>query len=333
MDAARVPDLVAPRVATDGGAVAIEGQGLPFHADRAPAIFVGGLPARVLSSSRRRIRIAIPAGLEAGRAAITCPEADEPLGEIEVGGTLATGFHVVDNPAVDARGRVYATFSGSRGQRVPVSVFRVDPDGSREPIVTGIVNATSLAFDPDGELCVSSRFDGAVYRVKPDGRLDKIASDLGVACGLAFSPDGSLFVGDRTGTLFRVNAAGRVIPFASLPPSVAAFHLAVGPEEDVYVAGPTLSSSDAIYRVDRRGEVSVYASGFGRPQGIAFDRRARLHVVEALAGASGLYRVLPGGRRELVAAGSGLVGVAFMPAGGLVLATNDTLFRIAADLP
>ena len=124
---------------------------------------------------------------------------------------------VVDNPAIDAEGRVYATYSGTRGQRVPVSIFRVTAGGAREPFVSGIVNATSLAFDADGDLYVSSRFEGNVYRVKPDGRVDKFASDLGVACGLAFSPDGSLFVGDRTGTLFRVSAAGRATPFASLP--------------------------------------------------------------------------------------------------------------------
>lgn len=334
MHAARLPvRTLAPRVALDGGRVTIEGEGLPFHGDRAPAVLVGNLPADVLSTSTRRLRIAVPPGLEAGPAWITSPEMEEPLGKIYAGGAIATALHVVDNPAIDAEGRVYATYSGTRGQRVPVSVFRIGLDGQREPLVSGIVNATSLAFDREGELCVSSRFDGAIYRVKRDGRLDKIASDLGVACGLALSPDGSLFVGDRSGTLFRVNAAGRAIPFASLPPSVAAFHVAVGPEEDVYVSGPTLSSNDSIYRVNRRGEVSVFAAGFGRPQGLAFDRQGRLHVVEALAGASGLYRVSPGGGRELVVSGSGLVGVAFLPTRGVILATNDTLFRIDADLP
>lgn len=334
MDAARSQaPSVAPRVAVEGGQVTIEGEGLPFHGDRAPTILVGGVAAPVFSTSTRRLRVRVPAGLDSGPAVITAEDVPAPLGVVEIGGALATGLHQVDNPAIDADGNIYATYSGTRGQRVPVSIFRVRPDGGRESLASGIVNATSLAFDRDGDLCVSSRFDGVVYRVKPDGRVDKIASDLGIACGLAFSSDGSLFVGDRSGTLFRVNAAGRVIPFASLPPSVAAFHLATGPEEEVYVAGPTLSSADAIYRVDRRGEVSVFATGFGRPQGLAFDRAGRLHVVEALAGACGLYRLSPGGRRELVVSGSGLVGVAFHPRRGLVLATGDALFRIEADLP
>jgi hypothetical protein len=311
----------------------LEGEGLPFQADRAPDVRFNGVPARVLSASARRLTLVVPRGLEGGQAVVTAEGHDEGLGVVRVAAALATGLHVVDNPAVDARGNVYATYSGTRGQRVPVSIFRVGPEGAREPFVSGIVNATSIVFDRDGDLYVSSRFEGTVYRVKPDGRVEKFASDLGVACGLAFAPDGSLFVGDRSGTLFRVNAAGRVVPFASLPPSVAAFHLAIDADEAVYVAAPTLSSVDSIYRVDRRGQIEVVASGFGRPQGLAFDRAGRLHVIEALAGASGLYRLGPGGRRELVVAGSGLVGVAFDPSRGLVLATNDTLFRLDADLP
>ena len=136
-----------------------------------------------------------------------------------------------------------------------------------------------------------------------------------------------MFVGDRTGTLFRVNAAGRAVPFAILPPSIAAFHLAVGLEEEVYVSGPTLSSRDPIYRVDRRGEVSVFAEGFGRPQGLAVDEEGTLHVADSLAGASGIFRVAPGRPRELVVAGDGVIGLAFHPARGVAVASGERRLR------
>ena len=55
------------------------------------------------------------------------------------------------------------------------------------------------------------------------------------------------------------------------------------------------------------------------------------NVVEALAGSNGLYRVRPDGSAELIAAGQSLVGVAFDPAGGLVLTSNDTAYRL--DVP
>jgi sugar lactone lactonase YvrE len=192
------------------------------------------------------------------------------------------------------------------------------------------VNPTSLAIGPDDKLYVSSRFEGTVFRLNQDGSSETFASDLGVACGLAFAPDGTLYVGDRTGTIFRVDREGRAAPFATLPPSVAAFHLALGPDGALYVSAPTLSPYDPVYRIDSGGTVSVRGGRFGRPQGLAFDAAGNLFVVEALAGASGLLRVPADGPPELVLAGPGLVGVAFPPGGGLVVCSNDTAYRLPA---
>ena len=128
------------------------------------------------------------------------------------------------------------------------------------------------------------------------------ASDLGVACGLAFAPDGTLFVGDRSGTIFKVDRQGRAETFASLPPSVAAFHLALAPDGVLHVSAPTLSTYDPIYRITPDGTVGVRDERFGRPQGIAFDAHGTLFVVEALAG-SGLYRL--GNRARARTRGSG----------------------------
>jgi hypothetical protein len=59
-------------------------------------------------------------------------------------------------------------------------------------------------------------------------------------------------------------------------------------------------------------------------------------VAEAAAGAAGLYRLALTGsassaRAELVAAVPAIVGVAFDPGGGLLLASNDTIWRLAVD--
>jgi glucose/arabinose dehydrogenase len=317
---------VVPARAIPGGRVAIEAGSAPFAVEPVPHVRFGAVDVRLASASTRRLVAIVPAEIEGGRAAIELDASDEPVGAVEIGRAVATGLHQVDGPAFDRDGNLYVTFSGTRGQQVPVSIFRVRSDGEREAIASGIVNATSLAFDPFGELCVTSRFDGSVYRVKMDGTVEKVASDLGVACGLAFTPDGTMYVGDRTGTLFRVNAAGRVIPFATLPPSIAAFHLAIGPHEEVYVTAPTLSTRDPIYRVDHRGEVTVFAEGFGRPQGLAVDAEGTLHVAEALAGASGVYRVRRGGRRELIVAGDGVIGLAFHPGRGVAVVSSDTAY-------
>jgi sugar lactone lactonase YvrE len=198
--------------------------------------------------------------------------------------------------------------------------------------VSGVPNPTAMAFGRDGYLYISSRFDGSVQRVGRDGSITPFATDLGVACGIAFGPDDALYVGDRSGSVLRVRE-GEVSLFATLPASVAAFHLAFGPDGALYVSAPTLSSRDSVYRVTPSGEVEVFHSGFGRPQGLAFDADGRLYVVDALAGSSGVYRVSLDGARtpETVVMGGALIGLAFDPRGGLVLASSDTAYRL--DVP
>jgi sugar lactone lactonase YvrE len=246
---------------------------------------------------------------------------------VDVGVAIATGLHQVDNPVFDASGNLYLTYSGSRGQQVPVSIFRVAAGGARESFSSSVTNPTSMAMSPDGELFVSSRFEGAVYRLREDGTAETFASDLGIACGLAFTPDGTLYVGDRSGTIFAVDKAGRTSSFASLPSSVAAFHLAMG-RDALYVSAPTLSARDGIYRIDFEGHVSLHADGFGRPQGLGFAPDGSLWVVEALAGRCGLYRVSTSGPHELMLSGPRLIGFAFDARDGLVVCTADTAYRL-----
>ena len=307
------------------GRLWLRGSHLPLPLTPDETCTVGGRPARVVFAAPDRVAVEIPSGLDGGRTEVKVPWLPGATLYVDVGGSLATGLHQVDNPAVDAEGRVYVTYSGSRGQQAPVSIFRVAPGGAREPFVSGIVNATSMAFSPDGRLYVSSRFDGSVARVMDDGRYEVIASDLGLACGLAFAPDGTLFVGDRSGTIFHIARDGTTTTLATLPASVAAFHTAMGPDGWLYISAPTLSTHDCVYRVSMSGQVETVDDTFGRPQGLAFDADGQLHVVEALAGVSGVYR-LHGGGRTLVVAGPRLVGLAFDRNGKLLVATSDTVY-------
>jgi DNA-binding beta-propeller fold protein YncE len=317
---------VSPLRAVEGGRVTLRGGGFPV--DRIPEISVGDQPARVLFASSARIVIALPSDLDSGPRPIRIEDVAGETVYVSVGGAWATGLHQVDSPVFDAGGNLFVTYSGSRGQEAPVSIFRVTRERTREPFVSGIVNATSMARGPDGRLYVSSRFEGAVYRVNADGTHERVASDLGVACGLAFDADGSLYVGDRSGTIFRIRD-GQPEPFATLPGSVAAFHLAMSPSGELFVSAPTLASYDHVYRIGRDGSVRSLLTPFGRPQGLAFSPDGGvLHVIDALAGGGGLYR-LPDldGEPELVASGTGFVGVAFGPGGELAVTSNETAYR------
>lgn len=299
--------------------------------DRAPRVTVGGADARVVSARADAVVFQVPSGLDGGALPVRAGDVDTGP-TLHVGRVVATGLHQVDNPAVDGRGRLYLTYSGARGQDVPVSIFRVAPETARESYSSAVINPTSMALSPDGHLYVSSRFEGTVYRIGEDGSATPVVTDAGVACGLAFAADGTLFIGDRSGTILRAHDDGRVTAVATLPPSIAAFHLAMGPDGWLYVTAPTLGSVDHVYRVHPDGRVEVVFTGMGRPQGLAFDGTGQLFVVDALAGASGLFRVLRGGPAELAVAGEGLVGVAFDPTGGFILVSNDTAYRFDGDL-
>ena len=150
-----------------------------------------------------------------------------------------------------------------------------------------------------------------------------------------FPRDGTLFVGDRSGIdLPRVAATARSTRSRRCPASVAAFHLAFGPDECLYVSAPTLSSHDVVYRITPDRLVDTLCDGFGRPQGLAFDDGGMLYVADALAGASGIYRVdvsSDAPAPQLVAAAPVVVGLAFDPEGGLIVASSDAVWRL--DVP
>ncbi len=313
---------VVPDRAVGRGRVTINGSG--FSVGDTAEVLLRDTPARISFASSRRLVITIPDEMEGGRVPVLL--GDTTLGQVSIGAVWATGLHQVDNPIFDRGGNLFVTYSGSRGQESPVSIFRVTPEGTREPFSSGIVNATSMAIGPDTRLYVSSRFEGAVYRVAADGTPEQVASDLGVACGIAFDEEGWMFVGDRSGTIFRVRD-GRATAFATLPPSVAAFHLAMSPEGELHVTAPTLGTYDPIYKINRRGQITTIASSLGRPQGLTFGADGRLYVIDALAGSSGLHRLEADGSFTPVVAGATLVGVAFGPSGELVVSSNETAYR------
>ncbi len=326
------PRLTAlePRFALPGGRVTLRGGPFDVRPDALPVVRIGAVVAPLSFARHDTLTCRVPLAAGSGRLPVRVDGIAGETAFLDVAEIVVPGIHAVDSPALDAEGHVYVTCSGSRGQQTPVSIYRCTADGRREILASGIANATSLAFDPRGRLHVTSRFDGTVSRVDANGRVEVVATDLGVACGLVFTSDATMFVGDRSGTVFRVAAGEDPRPLAELPPSVAAFHLTLDAgERALFVTGPTLSSTDVVYRVGLDGGVEQFAGGFGRPQGVAVDRFGRLHVVEALAGHCGVHRVdSDGGRRPVVAA-AGLVGLAFGRDGDLWLTSSDTLYRLS----
>jgi len=245
-----------------------------------------------------------------------------------VGVPMVEEMHLVSNPAVDSDGNVFAMVSGPRGEKVPVSIFKVERDLQVHPFVRDLMNVSALAFDRNGYLYASSRQDGVVYRISPDGAITTFAEGMGIATGLAFDRDGNLFVGDRSGTIFKISPDKEIFVYATLEPSVAAYHLAFRDDGTLLVTAPTTSSNQSIFAVDEHGSVAVFFSGLGRPQGMALDIDGNLYVAASWHGQRGIVRIDQDRRAEVIVSGNDLVGLCFLEDGCAALATNSTLFHI-----
>jgi sugar lactone lactonase YvrE len=149
-----------------------------------------------------------------------------------------------------------------------------------------------------------------------------------VATGIAFDSEHNLYVGDRSGTIFKISPGRQIFVFATLEPSISAYHLTFGPDGYLYVTGPTTSSFDAVYRISHEGEVETFYRGLGRPQGMAFDEEGRLYVAASIAGRKGVVRIYPDRRADLFLSGPGIVGVAFTPSRAMVVATTNAIHRV-----
>jgi sugar lactone lactonase YvrE len=327
----QIPQItsVDPVAALPGGEIGVYGSGLGPYALHQPVAMVGDLAATVLLARPERMVLRVPEEAESGALRVLQNGTQSNSVAIDVATLIAGGIHQVSNPAMDAQGNIFATFSGPRGQETPVSVFRIGADGELKPFVSGIVNATGLAIGPDGYLYVSSRNDGTIYRVSPGGAVSTFSEGMGVATGMAFDTNGNLYVGDRSGTIFKIAADRQIFVFATLEPSVAAYHLAFGLDGTLYVTGPTTSSNDVLYAIKQDGTPVAVYRGLGRPQGLALDLAGNVYLAASLGGRRGIVQISPSGEAALVASGSGIVGLAFMPAGDAVIATNQALFGLS----
>lgn len=323
---------VVPRAAIPGGELAIRGSGFTENGKSRPIVRFGNQAGSLMLSSSTRLLVRVPEDAASGELTVATGSAVSSPVSVAVGMTIAEELHPVANPAVDAAGSLFTTFSGSRGQKVAVSVFKVDRDHTSRPFLHDLMNATGLAFDRDGILYVSSRMEGTIYEVTPGGQRSVYAQGMGVATGIAFDQDENLYVGDRSGTIFKINRDRQIFVFATLEPSVAAFHLAFGPDGCLYVTGPTTSSFDQVYRINPAGEVGVFYRGLGRPQGLAFDAQGNLYVAASLAGQRGIVRLTPAGKADLAVSGYNIVGLAFTRHRSMVVATQSSLVELFADV-
>ena len=317
-----------------GGEIVIDCAGFDTSDPASCAVLIGDSPAPIVACGPQRVLAIIPE-TKGGKVEVRLgsrEQLSEPA-HITVARKLAGDLHPVANPAFDPDdGALFVTRSGSRGEELPVTLFRIDISGDVAEYSGDIANPTGIAFGQDGEMFVSSRLEGVVYKVNPFKEAMSFARNLGVATGIAFDRNGVMHVGDRTGTIFKVNGIGEERAWTQVESSVSAFHLAFGPDDSLYVAGPTVTSFDSIWRVNPDGDVDVFFKGLGRPQGLAFDRDGNLYVAAALRGRRGIVRISPDGDARLVVAGTNLIGLAFSSSGEMAVVSIDSVYSLPMQI-
>jgi sugar lactone lactonase YvrE len=315
-------EAVKPAAALPGGEISIKGSGFGTRNHTRPQVQFGLAEGSLVLAAENLLIARVPDGAAGGAVRVRMGSIESAPFPMALGTQVADNLHPVASPAVDAEGNVYVTFSGQRGQKVPVSLYKVTSSNIVKPFIT----------DDNGYLFVSCRNDGTVHRVSPDGRAMQWIEGMGIATGLAFDKGGSLYVGDRSGTIFKIAPDREIFVFATIEPSLSAYHLAFSPAGELFVTGPTTSSFDSVYRINPAGEVSTFFRGLGRPQGLAFDRVGNLYVAASIGGNRGIVRITPQAEAELVASGSGIVGLALLPSHRAMITTNNALYSLDWDV-
>lgn len=323
---------INPPYAIPGGEVFIECENFQITPDLEYGCFFDGQPARLVGASSSRIVAIVPETFGTSETEVYLEsggDRSEPF-NLAVGRKLADDLHIVANPAIDPKDNsIILTRSGARGQQLPVTLFRLEADDYLQEMSTAVMNPTGVAFDRDGQLYVTNRADGEICRVQSDEELTVFASGLGIATGLAFDGQGVMYAGDRSGTIYKVSGLGSAQPFATLEPSVSAYHLAFDAADNLYVTAPTLSSYDSIWKLDNDGYESEFYRGLGRPQGLAFDKEGNLYVAGCLRSRRGIVKISPDGENaEIFVAGMNVIGLCFTRKGEMIVATNEAVYNL-----
>src|SRR5262245_37495766 len=120
---------IEPLRAVEGGRLYLNGS---FAVgDALPDVTIGETTARVSFASPHRLAVTVPGELTGGEMPVRIGNVPGETPFVSIGKPWATGLHQVDNPAFDGLGSLYVTYSGSRGQESPVSIFRVTRQGTR----------------------------------------------------------------------------------------------------------------------------------------------------------------------------------------------------------
>ena len=190
-------DSLYPGASLPGGEVELFGSNLGPRGLTIPAVEVDGFSANLLLSRSSRLGFTVPERATVGIVEVRTPDGPSNSTQLRIARQLSDGLHPVTSPVVSRSGMTFATISGPRGKQTPVSIVRISPDRVGTPFVSGILNPTGLAFDPDGVLYVTAPSlspHDCVWAIDRDGSTSAWFRGLGRPQGLALDSEENIYV-------------------------------------------------------------------------------------------------------------------------------------------
>src|SRR5688500_20045035 len=160
---------IDPPYGIAGGEIVIDCVGFDTSDPARCAVLVDVSTAPIVDLAPNRVLAIVPEtkGGQVEVQLLSGNERSAPASMI-VGRKLASDLHPVANPAFDPDdGALFVTRSGSRGEHLAVTLFRIDGNGDVHEFSGDMRNPTGIACDRSGQMFVSSRMEGSVCRVAP----------------------------------------------------------------------------------------------------------------------------------------------------------------------
>src|SRR5260370_24703425 len=149
-------DRIAPAAAIPGGEIVIHGSGFASRNGARPIVHFGEAEASLVLARDNRLIARVPDNASGGTVSVATAQSESQPHPVSIAVQIADNLHPVANPAVDANGNIYVTFSGPRGQRVPVSLYKITSNYSVKPFVTSLLNPSRFPVHRPPILLVSS---------------------------------------------------------------------------------------------------------------------------------------------------------------------------------
>src|SRR6187200_365 len=160
---------IIPEYAIPGGEISIECEGFRAEPAAEHYVYLNGEECQIIAASSRRVLATLPDADVNGHSSIQLESGgvESESCRLTVGRLLADEMHIVANPAVDPKDdALILTRSGSRGQQLSSTMYRLETDGYLDEMTVEMLNPTGIAFGPDNELFVTNRAEGRVCEIE-----------------------------------------------------------------------------------------------------------------------------------------------------------------------